>query len=434
MTSAPADTPRIDRRAATRSRWAATAAFFTNGALAAAMIPHYPQAKAAFGLDPAGFGLLVTVMTLGAACAGPAGAPILRRAGSRATVLWGSLAIAVVLTGAGLALDLGAPSGAGGPWLWAYAAAVFASGLCDAVVDTAQNAQGLRAQHALGRPVLTSMHAGWSLGAAVGAALGAAAVGAGVPAGLHLGLNGAACVLLLALTLPRFLSDTPDHAPATDPLPADHADARAAASDAGPGPESEATPASHRHPWLLLAPIVVISMAGFSVEEFGNSWTSLFLQAERGMDPATAGLGASTLLGAQFLGRLAGDRVLAALGRTRALTGGLAVVLAGLTVTLLVPVPAAMSTGLALAGLGSAVVVPTAFALADEVPGLPAQTGLAVVSWLMRLAGLGLSPLVGLLAGVLPLTAALGAFVVLAALGTVLALTLGAPRPAPDFR
>ena len=423
MTSDPADTPRIDRRAATRSRWAATAAFFTNGALAAAMIPHYPQAKAAFGLDPAGFGLLVTVMTLGAACAGPAGAPILRRAGSRATVLWGSLAIAVVLTGAGLALDLGARSDAAGPWLGAYAAAVFASGLCDAVVDTAQNAQGLRAQHALGRPVLTSMHAGWSLGAAVGAALGAAAVGAGVPAGLHLGLNGAACVLLLALTLPRFLPDTPDHAPAPALLTADD-----------PGPESEATPASHRHPWLLLAPIVVISMAGFSVEEFGNSWTSLFLQTERGLDPATAGLGASTLLGAQFLGRLTGDRVLAALGRTRALTGGLAVVLAGLTVTLLVPTPAAMFTGLALAGLGSAVVVPTAFALADEVPGLPAQTGLAVVSWLMRLAGLGLSPLVGLLAGVLPLTAALGAFVVLAALGTVLALTLRAPRLAPDFR
>ena len=57
-------------------------------------------------------------------------------------------------------------------------------------------------------------------------------------------------------------------------------------------------------------------------------------------------------------------------------------------------------------------------------PGLPAQTGLAIVSWLMRVAGIGLSPLVGLLATSMPLTPALLVFPVLAALGVLCSLVL----------
>ena len=176
--------------------------------------------------------------------------------------------------------------------------------------------------------------------------------------------------------------------------------------------------------YLALVPIVVIAMAGFSVEEFGNAWTSLFLQTERGLDAAVAGLGASTLLLAQFVGRLTGDRVLAALGRRTTLTVGLSCVVLGLLLVLFTAALPVVLSGLALCGLGCAVVVPTAYALGDEVPGLPAQTGLAIVSWLMRVAGIGLSPLVGLLATSMPLTPALLVFPVLAALGVLCSLVL----------
>ena len=179
-----------------------------------------------------------------------------------------------------------------------------------------------------------------------------------------------------------------------------------------------------------LLPAVVIAMAGFGVEEFGNAWATLFLITERGLDPAAAVLGASTLLGAQFVGRLAGDRTLAALGRRGALTAGLGAVVVGLGLALAplpesVAVPAAFA-GLALAGLGCAVVVPVAYALGDEAPGLRPQTGLAVTSWCMRLAGVGLSPAVGALAGAVGLAPALTVFLGLAAVGAVLAARLPA--------
>ena len=414
---------------ARRARWAVTAAFATNGALLGALIPHYPEAKAVFGLDPAGFGLIVIALAMGGTLAGPLPAPILRRFGARRVMLAGSVAIALLTTAAGLVLDVaGAGAGAGhgagtaaGWLLWVFAGLVLASGVLDAVVDTAQNAQGLQVQTRLARPVLTTMHAGWSLGAAAGAGLGAAVISVGGPAALHLGLNGAVCVAVLLGVRRLFLTEDP-----ADPVPA---------GDASDGASARPTPARSRvlPPRAALAALllaVVIAMAGFGVEEFGNAWATLFLISERGLDPAAAVLGASTLLGAQFVGRLAGDRTLAALGRRGALTAGLGAVVVGLGLALAplpepVAVPAAFA-GLALAGLGCAVVVPVAYALGDEAPGLRPQTGLAVTSWCMRLAGVGLSPAVGALAGAVGLAPALTVFLGLAVVGAVLAARLPA--------
>ena len=67
MSEAPPHLPTADDgfARARRARWAVTAAFATNGALLGALIPHYPEAKAAFGLDPAAFGLLVIALAVG---------------------------------------------------------------------------------------------------------------------------------------------------------------------------------------------------------------------------------------------------------------------------------------------------------------------------------------------------------------------------------
>lgn len=439
MSEAPPHLPTADDGVARarRARWAVTAAFATNGALLGALIPHYPEAKAAFGLDPAAFGLLVIALAVGGTLAGPLPAPILRRFGARRVMLAGSVAIALLTTAAGLVLDVaGAGAGAGhgagtaAAWpLWVFAGLVLASGVLDAVVDTAQNAQGLQVQTRLARPVLTTMHAGWSLGAAAGAGLGAAVITVGGPAALHLGLNGAVCVAVLLGVRRLFLAEAP----------VDSASARGAAdqspapseTSAPPAPATPGAPALPRRAAVAaLVPAVVIAMAGFGVEEFGNAWATLFLITERGLDPAAAVLGASTLLGAQFVGRLAGDRTLTALGRRGALTAGLGAVVVGLGLALAplpgpVAVPAAFA-GLALAGLGCAVVVPVAYALGDEAPGLRPQTGLAVTSWCMRLAGVGLSPAVGALAGAVGLAPALTVFLGLAAVGAVLAARLPA--------
>ncbi|MDX2340751.1 hypothetical protein NJC10_03535 [Micrococcus sp. M4NT] len=98
----PVGSPRPASHDVGRARWAATLAFATNGALLGALVPHYPQAKAAFGLDAGAFGLLVIALALGAAATGSLAAPVLRRAGSRRVVLVGTAGLA--LAGLGCAV------------------------------------------------------------------------------------------------------------------------------------------------------------------------------------------------------------------------------------------------------------------------------------------------------------------------------------------
>ena len=73
--------------------------------------------------------------------------------------------------------------------------ALLAVGAAGGTLDVAQNAQGVRVEAAYGRPVMTSMHAGYSLGAITGALIGGGFAWAGVgplPSLAAAGLAGAA--------------------------------------------------------------------------------------------------------------------------------------------------------------------------------------------------------------------------------------------------
>lgn len=102
---------------------------------------------------------------------------------------------------------------------------------------------------------------------------------------------------------------------------------------------------------------------------------------------------------------------------------------AGMGVALAVPTTPLTVLGLAAAGLGVATLVPAAMHQADELPGLRPGTGLAVVSWVMRLGFLLWPPVVGALAEATSLRAALVVVPVAGAVVTVLAGVL--PRRTP---
>lgn len=173
---------------------------------------------------------------------------------------------------------------------------------------------------------------------------------------------------------------------------------------------------------LILAPLALVALAGISVEDIGNNWSAVLLSAERDVTAASAGVGLSVLLAAQFIGRLLGDRVIDRLGRRATLLISLAAVTVGLFGAAWAPNVGLTLAGLALAGLGCAVTVPIAFATADAVPGLATHSGVTWISWIMRTAALGLSPAIGLMSqgGSLPL--AISAVALIAVVALVLQL------------
>lgn len=377
-----------------RARIGTTIAFATNGALPATLMARYAEVKDLLGISDATFGLLVAGYALGAAGALNLPGVVLRRAGSRVTTTAGTVWIAVWL--------LVAAAGVVAGQVWLVVAALALAGWADSIVDVAQNAQGLRVQAARGSSVLNSMHAGWSVGAALGGAVGTLAATAGVPLPVHLAGWGLVCAASMALAGRTFLADRPSTS------------------------VRQAEPRS-RVPWSavrLLVPLGILALAGLSVEEVGSSWSAVLLATERGVPAASAGIGLSALLTAQFIGRALGDRFIDRLGQRTALIWSLSGMVTGLLVTAWVPHPWVTVAGLALAGFASAVTVPLAFARADQVPGMRAHSGVTWIALSMRVFAIVLSPAIGAMSSLSSLPVA----ITLVAMLSGAALILQLPR------
>ncbi|MDO5700498.1 MAG: MFS transporter [Bowdeniella nasicola] len=372
--SHPAPSPALRR-----ARLAVNLMFFTNGALFANLLPRWPGVKDSLALDATAFGLLVACYPFGAMIAGPSAGTIVRRLTSARTALLGTSMVGAVLFGAGLAASTSAT---------VMGLALFVAGACDAIVDVGQNAHGLRVQRGYGRSIINSFHAAWSAGAVTGGLMGSAALALALPLPIHLAISGA---LFSAVALYAY----------TAALPGPDVD------DAANHPSREAR-AGRNHVVGAIAALSVIALAGTVVEDSGSTWSAIYLRDVVGAHGGVLGFAFVAMVGAQFVGRLTGDRSVDRRGRRAvARTGGL-LIAAGMSAALLWPSTPLTLLGFAFAGYGSATLVPAAFDAADRLPGLKPGSGLTIIGWLMRLAFLIGPPLVGTLTDAFGLRIGLG--------------------------
>ncbi|MCG7609932.1 MULTISPECIES: MFS transporter [Mycobacterium] len=359
-----------------RARIAVAALFLTNGAIFANLLPRYPEIKTDLHLGNAVYGAAVAAFSGGALVAGLTAAMLIRRFRSARVAVIGTVALAAFVVAAGVA---GTPL--------TFAAALFLAGACDSVVDVAQNAHGLRLQREHGRSIINSLHAVWAAGAILGGLTGAAAIALGIPRGLQLAVVGVLSSAV-ALAAYRYLLPGPDH----DNHPATHA---------APGTKAGAKV------YLMLLAMVLIAIAGATVEDSGSSWATLYLRDWLHAPPAPAVFGYIALVAFMFIGRLTGDRLVDRFGQAAVARAGGFIAAAGMGAALALPTIPGTIAGFALAGLGVATLVPAAMHGADQLPGLRPGTGLTVVTWLMRVGFFGAPLLVGLIADAAGLRAGL---------------------------
>lgn len=373
-----------------QARTAVAVLFFTNGALFANLLPRFPQIKADLGIGNAAYGLAVAAFPTGAIVAGLAAGALIRRYGS------GRVAVAgTVLTGIGvLAAGL---SGS----VVLFATALLLAGAMDAITDVAQNAHGLRVQRRYGRSIINSFHAIWSIGAVTGGSMAAGAIALDLSLGQHLLISAvvfgiAACVAL------RFCLTGPDTEPEVEAVKEETnggaaRETGAESRELAPQREEKLRKTRLRTGYVLAA-LVLIAASGALVEDAGSSWAALYLSDSLHASGTLAASGYIALVGAQFVGRMIGDRLVDRFGqRTVARSGGLIAAL-GMGLALAVPTATGTILGFATAGFGVATLVPAAMHEADELPGLKPGSGLTIVSWLMRLGFLLSPPIVGLVA------------------------------------
>ncbi len=381
-----------------RARIAVAAVFLTNGALFANLLPRLPEIKSDLAMSNVVYGGAVASFSVGALVAGLSAAALIRRFQSARVAVVTTMALAGFIVAAGVAAT---------PLL--FALALFAAGACDAVVDVAQNVNGLRLQRTYRRSIINSLHAVWAVGAIGGGLMGAGAIALNIARPVHLCIAGALFCAVVAIAYPHLLHG-PDH---NDRPSADDASGRGASAVV----------------YLALLALVGIAIAGAAVEDAGSTWATLYLRDSLEAPGPVAAMGYVSLVGFMFVGRLAGDRLVDRFGERAVVRAGGLIAAVGMGAALAFPTVPGTIAGFAAAGLGVATVAPAAMRAADDLPGLRAGTGLTVLTWLMRMGFLGAPLVVGVVADATNLRTGL-LIVPLAGISLMaLAGVLGARRP-----
>jgi len=356
-----------------RERIATRVAFFIGGLAVAAWAPLIPFAKRRLALDDAQLGLLLLCLGVGSVLMMPLAGGLAARFGCRRTILAAGAVICLCMPALMLAPSI--------PVL-ATVLAVFGASL--GVLDVVMNVQAVIVERESGRAMMSGFHGMYSVGGIAGAG--------GVAAALAFGASPLAAITGMAVVAAVLLAGS-------------------RRGLLGYGGEAD-------HPAFVLPRgrvllIGAVCFAMFLSEGAVLDWSAVFLSTVRRADPATAGFGYVAFAATMTVGRLAGDRIVQALGRFRVVVCGALLAAAGFALAIAVLSPLAGVAGFALVGAGAANVVPVMFSAAGRQRGMPTHLAVAAVTT-MGYAGVLLGPAaLGFVAGASSLPAALGLLVAL---------------------
>ncbi|MBF6101741.1 MFS transporter [Nocardia cyriacigeorgica] len=335
-------------RALARDRALLTGYFVGLGVVTAAWGTRIPAVQAAAGLDTAGLAAVLLAAAAGMVAGLRVGGQIAERHGLPVLLTGGGLGFAVSLALLGTCRTALAAG---------VAALIF--GAAHGVLDVAANAAAVDCQRAYRRPIMSGLHAAYSLGALAGASI--AAVTAQWPhTYLFVGIAGISIVATMAA------------APITRELGA-------------PAPEDVATPEVPQsrsfRVWLLGA----LAAACLLGEGAAADWSAVHL-TDLDASPTLAAAAFAGYSAAMAAGRLVGDRLTTHFGASKVVRVGAMLAAAGLLAGVLSAEIVVALAGWALFGLGLSVIVPSLFSAAGS-GGPRSVATVAVIGYVGLLAG-----------------------------------------------
>jgi Major Facilitator Superfamily len=349
-------------------RAATFSVFFLNGAMIGTWVAQIPFVQERLDVSKATIGLALLCMAIGAMIAMPLTGQVLDRRSS-ATVTRTAALVYLPL----LALPLFAPT----PALLGLALVLF--GAANGAMDVSMNAHGVAVERTLGRPIMSSLHAGWSFGGLAGSGGVAIAVALGLEPRIE-GVIASAVLWLAAIAITTRLGGASAHS--------EHGSSGFAIPSRGV---------------LLIGALCFLVMV---TEGAMGDWSGIYLKHDLGAGASAAATGFAGFSLGMALARLAGDGLARRWGSGRLLSAGMGLVTAALAATLLIGEPAVAVVGFALIGVGIANAVPLLFSAAGRVP--PSGPSLAAVFTVGYTGFIVGPPLIGVLADAISLPAALG--------------------------
>ncbi len=316
--------------------------FAVNGLLIGGIGGTLPAMRQRLGVDAGGLAVLLVSMSVAAVVSMQIGGRLADSRGARNVAL---PACALLIAGvASLAFA---------PTLPIAAAAMALAGLGNGAMDVSMNALGVRVEQARTKPVMSRLHACFSIGNLAGAAtviliarLAAGGAGVVIPTLVTVSVVSA----IAGMTISRSI-------PSTTPV-------RTVERSAGGPPV--------RRGIRLPAGALLLGAMAFSfglAEGTAIDWSSVHVTDVARVAPSTGALGLVAVSSFMVLIRLFGDRAVAAFGRVNVVRFGGLVAAAGYLLAILgQPLPVLL-VGWALVGLGVGLIAPQVYAAAGHAGG-----------------------------------------------------------------
>jgi MFS family permease len=316
--------------------------FFFCGLVFSTWAARIPSIKDHFELNEAQLGGLLFMLPMGSLVALPFAGWIVHRFGSKAVT-------GIAAIGYGILLLLISHT----TKIWQLSVCLFFFGFAGDILNISMNTQGLTVQHMLKKPILSGLHAQWSIGALSGAVIAGWSMKSAQTTQQHFLLVSMAA---MAITLLMFFYMVRDH---------QHAES---------GQKLFTWPGKA----LLLLGLICFCTA--MSEGAMADWSSLYYRQVLKDSSKVSTTGYTAFTFAMAIGRLMGDRLILALSyRNTLILNGL-LIAAGLTLALGWQVPFAVIAGYALVGLGVSSVIPIVYMIAGKSRTMAPAAALATVS------------------------------------------------------
>ncbi|MET1415286.1 MFS transporter [Roseibium sp. HPY-6] len=332
------DAPPASNRPATRH--ATRLVFFVAGFVLGCWSPLIPYVKQRLFLDDAGLGLLLLCLGIGSVVTMPLAGVACSRFGTRKVIVWGGLGLTAMFPAVALAGSV-----------WLMVGVVVWVGAFLGLLEVGMNSHAVEVERGSPTPLMSGFHALFSVGGFAGAG--------GATLLLTLGAtpvhSASACALLgmiaVLVAWPFLLKD-----------------------------ESGADAGGIVLPKGIVLLIAVLAASTFLVEGAILDWGALLVTGQGLVEIAMGGYGYMLFSVAMTVGRLFGDRFVAAVGSRQSLVWGGALTIVGLLLATVAPHIAVSAAGFLAIGLGASNIVPVLFSLAGSQTQMPRGQAVAAVA------------------------------------------------------
>lgn len=356
-------------------RLAIAITFLLRGFVQGSWYPRIPGAVADVNVNPAQLGFIFFLFALGNMVAFTVAARLITRIGSPRTHALFALPFALIV------VVLSFASGT-----TQFAIGMFAFGFLTGGFDISTSVQGAVTERRTRRPIMSALYGLFSVGALVGSFSSGLLAQFDVAIAYQFAVIGIIAIPLTILATASMLAD--------DVVPA------------------SVVPRSRRLPSLppkVLWPLGLMIVCVALGEETINNWAAIYLRDTLDASPAISSFAYTAFAIATAVGRLLGDGVIARVGVDRTLMAGSIIAAFGIGAGMVINESWAVIFGYTLMGLGLSIVVPVTYRRANDIPGVSRASAVATVASIGFIGFLVGPIVIGAIADLVSLRAAISA-------------------------